>query len=252
MILSLPAQTQSAPLVLVLHGYGESAEVMRSKTHFDDAAVPAGYGVAYVTGAPNPNDATSSNCWNSGIDDGGKDDVAFLCAMASYLQEEYGFDPGKTYAIGFSNGGVMMHRRAMEASDTFSAVVSVAGMMPESIWNERTDTAGVSVFEIYGEKDDVVPKNSDGSAKYNKAPAIEDVMEYWAVANASTAPDSDTGDAQSEETVGKDSTLIKHQTAADRQVWQLVIKGARHNWPDQNLTGIDANALILDFFEALQ
>ena len=74
----------------------------------------------------------------------------------------------------------MAHRLAMEAGDTFRAVVSVSGMMQPEVWEKRNKTNNVSFFQITGEKDDVVPKRSDGTAKYTTAPAIEDVMEYWA------------------------------------------------------------------------
>ena len=47
-------------------------------------------------------------------------------------------------------------------------------------------------FQITGEKDDVVPKNSDGSAKYAIVPAIEDVIAYYAEANGLTLDQIET------------------------------------------------------------
>lgn len=77
----------------------------------------------------------------------------------------------------------MTHRLALEASDTFAAIVSVAGTMPESIWENRLEKCDISVLQITGEKDDVIPQNSNGSANYSKAPAIEEVMEYYIQSN---------------------------------------------------------------------
>jgi poly(3-hydroxybutyrate) depolymerase len=136
----------------------------------------------------------------------------------------------------------MTHRLAMEASDIFTAVVSVAGMMPEEIWINRNESNDVGIFQITGEKDDVVPKNSDGSAKYSKAPAIEDVMDYWVKSNG-------LEEAESSE-IGKGSIFMKYaKEGKDRQVWNLFIKDGRHSWPDEKITGIDINALILEFME---
>ncbi|MBP3603913.1 MAG: prolyl oligopeptidase family serine peptidase [Lachnospiraceae bacterium] len=241
-ILDLPDETKDAPLVVMLHGYGNTAESFRSMVHFEEEANALGYAVVYVTGAVNPGDSTSSIGWNSGINMDGNDDVGFLISLAKYLQEEYSFDENRTFVVGFSNGAFMTQRLAMEASDTYAAFVSVAGMMPESIWNERKELNEVSFFQITGEKDDVVPKNSDGSAKYANAPAIEDVMEYWAKSNG----------LESFETceIGKASVLAKYTSQGkQKQVWHLFVKDGRHSWPDESISGIDTNAMILEFLE---
>lgn len=244
-ILDLPDSPEGAPLVVMLHGYGNTAESFRSTVHFEEDANALGYVVAYVTGAPSPNDATSSNGWNSGIEIDGNKDVEFLVALAEYLQEAYALDDKRTYAVGFSNGAFMTHRLAMEAGDTYSAVVSVAGMMQESIWNERKESNEVSVFQITGEKDDVVPKNSDGSARYAKAPAIENVVEYWVDSNGLVLEETCV--------VGQESVLSKYgKQDNERQVWHLIVKDGRHSWPDEKVNGIDTNAMILQFLETQQ
>lgn len=239
-ILDLPATTKDAPLVLMLHGYGESAEGFKTKSAFEKDANKLGYAVCYVTGAPNPEDSTSSNGWNSGIGISSNEDVDFLCGLSNYLCDTYGFDPDRVYVVGFSNGAFMTHRLALEASDTFAAVVSVAGMMPESIWDNKPEKLEIGVFQITGQKDDVVPKFSDGSAKYSKAPAIEDVIDYYATANNLMTDDVDT--------IGNNSILTKFSSPdSNYQVWNLFIPGGRHSWPDEKITGINVNQLILEY-----
>ena len=243
-ILDLPDQTDGAPLVLMLPGYGNTAESFRSTVHFEQEANARGYAAAWVPGARNPNDPLSSIGWNSGIGVKGNDDTAFLTALAKYLQKEYSFDEHRMFAAGFSNGAFMVHRLAMEAADTFSACVSVAGLMPVKIWDARKERSDVSFFQISGEMDDVVPKNSDVSAKFAKDPAIEDVVDYWAGSNGLVSCGS--------ETIGNGSVLTRYcgeQTV--NQVWSLLVKNGRHSWPDVKLNGIDANDLILDFFDAV-
>ena len=66
-ILDLPETVEGSPLILMLHGYGQTAESFRLQTSFEKDANQLGYTVAYVTGTPNPNDRTSSTGWNSGI-----------------------------------------------------------------------------------------------------------------------------------------------------------------------------------------
>ena len=243
-ILDLPDKTEGAPLVLMLPGYGNTAESFRSTLQFQKEANAVGYAVAWVTGARNPNDPLSSTGWNSGIGADGNDDTAFLISLANYLQKEYSFDGKRTFAVGFSNGAFMVHRLAMEAGGTFSVCVSVAGMMPVKIWDARKDVNDVSFFQISGEMDDVIPKNSDGSANFSRDPAIEDVMAYWAQSNKLDLCES--------ETIGNGSVLSKCRSdESSNQVWNLFIANGRHSWPSVKLNGVDANSLILDFFESV-
>ncbi|MDO5154741.1 MAG: PHB depolymerase family esterase [Eubacteriales bacterium] len=242
-MLDLPKTTEQAPLVVMLHGYGESAEGFRMKVAFEEDANALGYAVVYVTGAPSSEDTTSANGWNSGVGESGNDDVGFLCGLVNHLCETYDFDSTRVYAVGFSNGAFMTHRLALEADDIFKSVVSVAGMMPERVWEEKPSDCSVGIFQVTGEKDDVVPKNSDGSANYAKAPAIEDVMAYYVEKNGLSLTQT--------ETVGKKSVLTKYESSdSSKQVWDLLIPDGRHSWPDEQITGVNMNQLILDYLES--
>ena len=169
--------------------------------------------------------------------------MEFLTALAEYLQKEYGTDAGRTCAVGFSNGAFMVHRLAAEAGDVFRTVVSVAGIMPRSVWEDRPSNCDVSVLQVTGEKDDLIPKKSDGSADAAMAPAIEDVMDYWAGANG-LAP-------AAEEAVGKKSVLKKYgNPSKSTQVWHLIVGDGRHSWPDETITGFDMNAMIVGFLDS--
>ena len=241
-LLDLPEKCEGAPLVLMLPGYGNTAEAFRTEVHFEQKANAQGYAVAYVTGAPDPGAPTSSIGWHSEIDTEGNRDTEFLIALTKYLQETYLLDQKHTCAVGFSNGACMVHCLAMEAGEFFSAFVSVAGLMPESVWEARRETNALSFFQITGEKDPVVPKNSDGSARYAKAPAIEDVMEYWA--------DSNDLELQETKSIGSGSTLTRYGSGEKpQQVWHLFVKDGRHSWPSEKYNRIDTNALILEFLE---
>lgn len=242
-LLEFPEQTERAPLVLMLHGHGESPETFREMAHFEEKANELGYAVVYVSGSVNAGDPVKISGWNSGIYSEGNRDVEFLVSLAQYLQKTYSFDTERTYAAGFSNGAFMTYRLAMEASDTFAAVVSVAGKMPKQIWDVRNEKNGVSVFQITGAKDEVVPKHSDGSAKYAKDPAIEDVMEYWAESNGLKLTETAA--------VGERGELTKYD-GKKAKVWHLFIKDARHSWYNEKINKVDSNDVILEFFEGLK
>ena len=242
-VLDLPEDSSGAALVVMLHGYGNTAESFRTAVHFEREANDLGYAVVYVTGAPDPNVPTSSTGWHSEVNTDGNRDTEFLISLVRYLQDEFALSKDRVYAVGFSNGGLMAHCLAMEAGDVFSACVSVAGWMPESVWNTRRESNETGFFQITGEKDDAVPKNSDGSAKYHIAPAIEDVMYYWAESNDLKLSETSS--------VGKASLLtIYADEEKPQQVWDLFVTDGRHSWPNDQFSGIDTNALILEFFES--
>ena len=238
-IVDLPEVSAKAPLVLMLHGYANDAESFRSTVHFENEANENGIAVVYVTGAPNQEDATSATGWNSGIGISSNDDVGFLVELVKFLCKTYDLDSSRVYAVGYSNGAFMCHRLALEANDTFNAVVCVAGMMPESVWENKANTKTAGVFQVTGEKDDVIPQIQNGSNKYAKAPAIEDVMDYYITVNNLKKSD--------EIEVGRNATLTKYEDSNGKKVWNLFVPGGRHSWPEEEITRIDMNHAIIEF-----
>ena len=136
------------------------------------------------------------------------------------------------------------YEASVEADDIFSAVVSVAGMMPENIWVDKPGQCKIGILQITGEKDDVVPKNRDGSAKFSKAPAIEEVMKYYVEKNGLSLSDTVS--------IGKKSILEKYISSdSKKQVWNIFIPDGRHSWPDESIVGFSTNQMILDLHSEL-
>ncbi len=250
-IVELPVQKEtsendaikSVPLVILLPGYSNTADHLRFTTGFHKEANSRGYAAVYVTGSISKYEKTGGLGWNSGIAAKGNPDVEFIVALTEYLRKEYGFDKERTFVAGFSNGGFMIHRLAMEAGNTFRAVACVAGKMPEKVWNNRNRKNHIGVMQITGEKDDVVPKRFDGTENNSRDPAIEDVMDYWALSNGLKNI--------AVESVARGSKLTKWSSGnKDRQVWHLLVKDSHHFWPTEQINGIDGNTVILDFFDA--
>ena len=230
---------ESHPLILMLHGYANTAEGFSLQTKFENEACPKDYVVVYLNSTK---DSKGYVGWNSGIDDSDKDDVGFIKALAAYLQSEYNCDPKRTFAVGFSNGAFMTQRLAVEADDTFAAVASVAGMMPQKAWDKRKEKSDIGVLEIYGTKDDVVPMKANGSDRTALAPAIEDVMEYWATANSLIVKE--------EGTLSKRASYRKWTNEKGTQfVWEIIIEDGRHSWPEEKYCGFSTNQMIIEFFD---
>ncbi len=56
-----------------------------------------------------------------------KDDIGFLKQMITELKQKFAIDDKRIYLVGFSNGGGMAFRCAVEMSDIFAAVVEASG-----------------------------------------------------------------------------------------------------------------------------
>ncbi len=237
-ILYVPkSATPNSPLVFLLHGYGGTAASIQTQTGINEAAERYGYVMVYPQGAKDPADGTAAAAWNSGLKAQGNDDVGFLKALANYLIKTYGYGKAGVFAAGFSNGAFMMYRLANEADDTFRAVASVAGFMPDSVWEARKDKASIGILQINGTKDDVVSLD----VSYNAAPPIYDVIEYWKNANGL--------DQMDQETLSERVMAYRYTgDAMKNQVWYIEVENGGHAWPEQQYTGIDTNEIILDFF----
>ena len=235
-IVNLPQHFQGAPVVFMLHGYGSSAENFKADTHFEQEANARGYAVIYLS--------STDAGWSAGAGADKNDDVKAICALAKSIQKEFHFDKKRMYVAGFSNGGFMTHRLVVEGKGTFAGGICVAGDMSKTVWKSRKSKTKVSFFQISGEKDNAVPKISNGTAKYAYDPAIEDVMEYYATSNRLNF------DAPEVQKIGYGSTLTKYTgDKSKNQVWHLLVKDGHHAWPSVTFNNIETNNLILDFLD---
>ena len=241
-VISLPQESKNAPLIVMLHGAGDTAENFRRTSDFDNDALPKGYAVCYVGGTANVKAGRNYKSWNYGRLETDYNDVGFIKALVKYLVDEYSLDEDHVFCAGFSNGGFMNFRLALEAQDTFLACASVSGDLCKTLWDKRPEKNDVGMLAVYGEIDEAVPKNFDGSAKTSLDPAIEDVIDYMASSNGL--------EKQSEGEIGNGSIICKYGADSDKDiVWNVVVKDGKHGWPTEELNSFSVNKLILEFFE---
>ncbi|MES2069087.1 MAG: prolyl oligopeptidase family serine peptidase [Pseudomonadota bacterium] len=153
---------KGAPLVLVMHGSGESAAQIRSGTGygFERLADQHGFAVVY----PNSYSLDWNDCSMVGdfsANGHDIDDVRFLGAVVDLLITEIGSDRGRVFATGVSAGGFMAMRLALEAPTRFRAVAAVAANVPspENFKCKPVEqaTSATSVMIMNGTKDPLVP-----------------------------------------------------------------------------------------------
>ncbi len=89
-------------------------------------------GIDPATGLSGPTGEFSWNdCRNdAGVSETGADDVGFMGALIDWAGANFNLDPGRVYAIGSSNGGMMAYRLAFELSDRVAAVAAILANLP--------------------------------------------------------------------------------------------------------------------------
>lgn len=149
----------AAPLLVAMHGGGGNMRFQADDENYGliSKSNEAGFIAVFPNGysrMPGGGLAT----WNAGnccaqARDKGSDDVGFIRAMLADVQQRAAVDRRRIYATGMSNGGMMAHRLACEASDLFAAIASVAGTD-----NTRSCTPSrpIPVLIIHARNDDHV------------------------------------------------------------------------------------------------
>jgi polyhydroxybutyrate depolymerase len=237
--------TKPTPVVLNLHGLGETAQEQVLLTGMNDEADANGFLVVYPSGI--------NMSWNAGRCCGdaqsqGLDDLGFLKALLERLPLAYCVDPRRVYATGMSNGGMMTYRLACDLSDRIAAAAPVAGAL---VLPSCTRARAVPLFHFHGTADPLVPYNG-GYAAVPVAlfPAVPDEVAGWAADNGcSPAPT---------EFFRKDDThCIRYDHCRDEaEVALCTVDGGGHTWPGglpivftgATTNAISATKMMWDFF----
>ncbi len=214
-----------APVLLVLHGTGGSAQRMRSDTAwaFELIADREGMLVVYPQGF----ERQWHDCRRVSTGSAPQrpvDDVGFLRAVVSRLAGDPALggrqiDADEVFAAGFSNGGHMAFRLALEAPDFVAGIAAIAASLPaDANFACQPSGTAVPVMVIDGTEDPVSPYdggeiwslgsfNRRGAVRSAEATAgyFSDLAGYAEPPFEHRYPDADPRDG----------------TVASRRVWSL-------------------------------
>jgi polyhydroxybutyrate depolymerase len=252
--------TGRVPLILSFHGHGGDGAEQSRLTGFDALSGRYGFIVAYPDGI--------DRGWNDGrpVNAKGPDDLAFSSALADDLEHRYSIDPARVYATGFSNGGVFSNYLACSQADRFAAIAPVSGLMPVADAPDCHPQRAVSVLEINGTTDPIVPFNGGTIvlAGMNRGQVLSFAQTgaFWAKnAGCSVAPAVTPLPA----IAPPDGTSVTRTSFADcrlgTSVVEYAVAGGGHTWPGgpqylpKLLVGtasrqLDASETIVQFFLA--
>ncbi|MDT5351268.1 MAG: polyhydroxybutyrate depolymerase [Mycobacterium sp.] len=205
----------------MLHGgFGNSAQAERAY-HWDAEADSGHFLVTYPDGL--------NRAWNAGSCCGNPqhtnvDDVAFITAMVSAIEQQTPIDPARVYVTGMSNGAMMALRLGCQ-TDMFAAIPPVAG----TLLTDCSQARPTSVLQIHGTADERVPYDGgpgkafaiDGNPRVD-GPSVPSVNATWRSIDACAEPSSTVSGSVTTSTAG---------CADGRTVELISVAGAGHQWP---------------------
>lgn len=248
-LLDLPAgDTQGLPLVLVLHGYLSSANIIRGYSGWPDIAESGEAVVCYPQGT---SDNLGINHWNANLGISETDDLGFLSFLVEMLQDEYGLNEECTFSCGMSNGGFMSYSLACERPDLFRAIGSVTGNMSGYDQMNCNPDNVIPIIHLHGTLDLTVSYNQgvllDGP--WSGGWGIEEVMGFWTEQMGTT----ESSEEAVPNTVLLDLTtvdFIRHYGAPGGQEFHHYrVNGGGHDWFGAwGNQDIDSTELLWEFF----
>jgi polyhydroxybutyrate depolymerase len=259
-LLHIPAHYDAmrhAPLVIVLHGHGETAGNFESYTGMSDKADARGFIVVYPQALGDPSD------WHTAIDGPpGRDDITFVRDIIDVVERRYRIDRRRIFAAGHSNGGIMTYRLASALSDRIVAVGVTAGSI--GMVDAHGDTIRipppahpVSVIHFHGLADPSVPYHggpeSDGP---DNIVSVKNTVGFWLSADrCRTVPAARTVSLNHDVIVD-----AYYPCASGTAVTLYTIIDGTHRWPGDDVpwytfpgrddSDVIATDVMWDFFAA--
>jgi polyhydroxybutyrate depolymerase len=258
-----PAQydpSRAWPVVLSFHGSNSNGQIQLEFTAMNETADREGFIVVYPFGT---GERERLLFWNAGNCCGYAkkeqvDDVGFVDALLDRLAGEIPMDPGRVYATGMSNGGMMAYRLASEMADRFAAVAPVAGTMGTETCHPSRP---VSIIHFHGGDDEFVPseggvgrRSVTGTSHYS----VEHTIQAWVAANG-CSPDPVVTRLVNDTQDGTSTTRYVYGSGRENTAVVLyLIEGAGHIWPGRpprphylgkTTYNLVANDVIWEFFQ---
>jgi poly(3-hydroxybutyrate) depolymerase len=261
------------PVLFAYHGLGDTCEDFGPATNFswyaDNLPAPDAMNSSQNTILPNATSfiyvypcATTGwigTAWNAGtccLQPTSVDDVAFTSAMISFIELNFRVDSTRFFAAGFSNGAMMAEVLACQLPFNFSAAASVSGVVEMEPGNDAGLTAcdkafiatgaqhHVSVLNIHGYQDEVVPWDGDSLLGF---PPIPQNMADWALRNICTNKTITTfSNGPYSNSIWNDCNT-KNDADAPTGLQMELVKNANggHEWPSDQY--FDTTSYVLSF-----
>jgi polyhydroxybutyrate depolymerase len=247
------------PLVVVIHGGGGTSSAIETSSRWSTLSDTVGCLVAYPQGLsldasgvddPAGELAYWANDRGTRPDQFGIDDVGMIAGLVDDIAGAAELDADRVYAMGMSNGGMMVHRLGRDSARYWAGLCAVSGSYTATpSVTPFAPSSPVSMLIMHGTSDTIVPY--DGGAVSGQGGAVigaEASRDLWLGADGITAAAVVT---DLPDTVSDGCTSRRFDQSggeADTRVALIRIDGGNHSWPGgSGATGAGAGSKTDDF-----
>lgn len=202
----------SLPLLLAFHGNG--GEGLDFKQLLNDPVQAGDVIGVYPDGI--------ERSWNLGREASTADDVAFVESILIALGDVAGVDASRPVAMGFSNGAGLVHKLAMDSDQLVGISPLASQLLVDS--QPQPDDSPVSVLQLHGTEDDVVPYDGGEAVMGHTFMPAEDGAAAWAAHNHCSATATETA-------AGEHVRMEWEGCASGAQVVHYQLNGVGHDLP---------------------
>ena len=218
-----PENYESLPVMFFLHGLGDN--ITRCDQEFNFTQVAEDFGWMVVI--PQALNEGYGSMWNAGLTASTTNDSGFLMALLDSLAVQYPVNQDSIFFTGFSMGGFMSHRMAIEHGDRINAAAPVSGLITTYMAN-HTAAALVRLLDIHGTNDPVV--GYDGGSEYfgyQLGLSVDNILNYWKNANGcANEPVIDT----LPDTQNDGLRFVQYVYPGTKELRHIKVIGGNHTW----------------------
>ncbi|MBO4573788.1 MAG: T9SS type A sorting domain-containing protein [Bacteroidales bacterium] len=241
-LVKTPENYESLPVLFFLHGLGDNITRLDNEFHFQQIADNFNWMIV----VPQALNEGYGSMWNAGLTASTTNDSGFLMALLDSLAVQYPVNQDSVFFTGFSMGGFMSHRMAIEHGDRINAAAPVSGLITTYMAGHNA-VAPVRILDIHGTSDPVV--GYDGGSEYfgyQLGLSVESILNYWIKANGCTnEPVVDT----LPDTQNDGLRFVEYVYPGTKELRHLKVIGGDHSWyHNANQHDIDYIDYIHNFF----
>ena len=270
------SQAQPTPVMFMLHGMGDDIDNFFQATRIQNVAEEQGWiivcpqALEFIYEIPMLGSQNFGACWNVGstisvsFDMYGMpfafdvtvnesvDDEGFLLATLEALKNEYNVNQDKVFFTGFSLGGFMSHRMAINHGDIINGIAAVSGVIGNDL-SSLTPVANVNVLQIFGTTDEMITYDEgmislQSLGSYNLGLPVEQTVEYWRAFNQCDETPI-VGQYPDTHNDGLNFEMYQYLNGTnDSRVAFIKVYNGTHTWYSGNTNDIDYNTEIVNFF----
>ena len=205
------SEAVAAPVLFMLHGMGDDINNFFQATQIRNVAEEQGWiiicpqALDFTYAIPGLGSQDFGTCWNVGSTvsvsfemygfplnfdvtvNENVDDEGFLMAALEATKAEYNVDQDKVFFAGFSLGGFMSHRMAIQHGDIINSIAAVSGVIGNDL-TTLTPVDNVNVLQFFGTNDEMITYDDamislQTLGYYNLGMPVEETVEYWRAFN---------------------------------------------------------------------